>query len=159
MAVTKCVFLATCYLLSLGATRRYLALRGFAPFVIDPKLVMPLHYFVEMYPLITFSYKGHLLGEPILDTNMSCKALFLYIMSMFDQNISNLSLLYWKYSKLLCIRTLIKVSYHTSSVEAVHSQVIFSFMIIFNCSFLSYLTFILLFSFVIVLVLQSSCRR
>ena len=23
--------------------------------------------FVEMYPLFTFSYKGHLLGEPILD--------------------------------------------------------------------------------------------
>ena len=35
----------------------------------------------------------------------------------------------------------------------------FSFMIIFNCSFLSYLTFILLFSFVIVLLLKSSCRR
>ena len=49
-------------------------------------------------------------------------------------------LLYWKYSKLLRIRTLIKLSYHTSSVEAVHSQVIFFF----------YLTFILLFSFVIV---------
>ena len=26
---------------------------------------------------------------------------------------------------ILCIRTLIKLSYHTSSVEAVHSQVIF----------------------------------
>ena len=64
-----------------------------------------------------------------------------------------------KYCKSLCIRTLIKLSYHKSSVEAVHSQVIFSFMIIFNCSFLSYLTFILLFSFVIVLVLKSSCRR
>ena len=47
--------------------------------------------FVEMYPLITFSYKGHLLGEPILDTNMSYKALFLYIMSMCDQNVLNLS--------------------------------------------------------------------
>ena len=78
-------------------------------------------------------------------TNMSSKALFLY-MSMCVQNILNLSAsLYWKYSKLLCIRTLIKLSYHTSSVEAVHSQVIFSFMIIFNCSFLPYLTFILLF--------------
>ena len=36
----KCEFLATCYLLNLGATRRYPELRGFAPFVIDPKLVM-----------------------------------------------------------------------------------------------------------------------
>ena len=33
-------FLATCYLLNLGATRRYPELRGFAPFVIVPKLVM-----------------------------------------------------------------------------------------------------------------------
>ena len=39
-----------------------------------------------MYPLITFSYKGYLLGEPILD-----KALFLYIMimTMCDENIIN----------------------------------------------------------------------
>ena len=35
----------------------------------------------------------------------------------------------------------------------------FRFIIIFNCSFLSYLTFSLLFSFVIVLVLKFSCRR
>ena len=40
VAVTKMRFLATCYLLNLGATRRYLELRGFAPFVIDQKLVM-----------------------------------------------------------------------------------------------------------------------
>ena len=58
-------------------------------------------------------------------TNMSWKALFLYIMSMWDENITNLSASYWKYSKLLYIRTLIKPSYHTSSVEVVNSQVIF----------------------------------
>ena len=92
-------------------------------------------------------------------TNMSCKALFLYHVYVRWKHLKSQCLLYWKYSKLLCIRTLIKLSYHTSSVEAVHSQVFFSFMIIFNCSFLSYLTFILLFSFVIVLVLKSSCRR
>ena len=34
-----------------------------APFVIDPKLVMN-SIGDEMYPLISFSYKGHLLGEP-----------------------------------------------------------------------------------------------
>ena len=89
---------------------------------------------------------------------------------MCDQNILNLSASYIE-NILNCyafepienelVRTLIKLSYHTSSVEAVHSQVIFSFimMIIFICSFLSYLTFILLFSFVFVLVLKSSCRR
>ena len=43
--------------MNLGATRRYPELRGFAPFVIDPKLVMnSTALFVEMYPLITFSY-------------------------------------------------------------------------------------------------------
>ena len=50
----KCEFLATRYLLNLGATRRYPELRGFAPFVIDPKLVMnsticwnvPTHHFL-----------------------------------------------------------------------------------------------------------------
>ena len=35
-----CGFLATCHLLTLGATRRYPELRGFPPFVIDPKLLM-----------------------------------------------------------------------------------------------------------------------
>ena len=80
-------------------------------------------------------------------TNMSCKALFSYIMSLCDQNILNLSASYIE-NILNCyafepienelVRTLIKLSYHTSSVEAVHSQVIFSFMITFNCSFLSF---------------------
>ena len=38
VAVTKmCI---SCHLLNLGATSRYPELRGFAPFVIDPKLVM-----------------------------------------------------------------------------------------------------------------------
>ena len=44
---------------------------------------------------------------------------------MRSKHLKSQCLLYWKYSKLLCIRTLIKLSYHTSSVEAVHSQVIF----------------------------------
>ena len=57
---------------------------------------------------------------------------------MRSKHLKSQCLLYWKYSKLLCIRTLVKLSYHTSSVEAVHSQVIFSFMIIFNF-FLSFL--------------------
>ena len=48
-------------------------------------------------------------------TNMSCKALFLYIMSMCDENIINLSAFY--------IENIL--NYHTSSVEAVHSQVKF----------------------------------
>ena len=52
---------------------------------------------------------------------------FYIIMSMCDQNILKLSSSYIEniLYKLLCIRTLIKLSYHTSSVEAVHSQVIF----------------------------------
>ena len=64
---------------------------------------------------------------------------------MRSKHLKSQCLLHWKYSKLLCIRTLVKLSYHTSSAEAVHSQVIFSFMTIFNCFFLSYLAFILLF--------------
>ena len=49
---------------------------------------------------------------------------FWYVRS---KHLKSQCLLYWKYSKLLCIRTLIKLSYHTSSVEAVHSKVIFFF--------------------------------
>ena len=106
-----------------------------------------------------FSYKGHLLGEPNLDKQQFYEYvlqdnIFIYHVHVRSKHLKSQCLLYWKYSKLLCIRTLIKLSYHTSSVEAVHSQVIFSFMIIFNCSFLSYLTFILLFPFVFVLVLK-----
>ena len=83
-------------------------------------------------------------------TNMSCKALFLYIMSMCDQNILNLSASYIENILILMHpNSNIKLFYHTSSVEAVHSKVkqsnIFSFMMIFNCSFLSYLTFITFF--------------
>ena len=117
--------------------------------------------FVEMYPLITFSYKGYLLGEPILDKQQFYEYvlqgnIFIYHVHVRSKHLKSQCLLYWKYSKLLCIRTLIKLSHHTSSVEAVHSQVIFSFMIIFNCSFLSHLTFILPFSFVFVLVLKNN---
>ena len=88
---------------------------------------------------------------------MSWKALFLYIMSMCDENITNLSASYWKYSKLLYIRTLIKPSYQTSSVEVVHSQVIFFYdntqYIVVDPFFLTKLLFYF-FSFVIVLVLK-----
>ena len=113
--------------------------------------------FVEIYPLTTFSYKGYLLGEPILDKQQFYEYVLqdnicIYHVHVRSKHLKSQCLLYWKYSKLLCIRTLIKLSYHTSSVEAVYSQVIFSFMIIFNYSFLSYLTFIL---FVFVLVLKS----
>ena len=64
--------------------------------------------------------------------------IFIYNVYVRSKHLKSQCLSYWKYSKLLCIRTLIKLSYHTSSVEAVHSQVIFSFMITFNCSFLSF---------------------
>ena len=66
-------------------------------------------------------------------TNMSCKALFLYIISMCDENIINLS-----------------ASYIKNILNCYASE-------LFNCSFLSYLTFI--FFVIIVLVLKSSCRR
>ena len=51
----------------------------------------------------------------------------IYHVHVRSKHLKSQCLLYWKYSKLLCIRTLIKLSYHTSSVEAVHSQVIFFF--------------------------------
>ena len=51
-----------------------------------------------MYSLITFSYKGYFLGEPILDKQLFyqyvLQALFLYIMSMCDESIINLSASY-----------------------------------------------------------------
>ena len=56
-------------------------------------------------------------------TNMSCKALFLYIMSMCDQNIVNLSASYIE--NILILMHPNSLFYHTSSVEAVHSKVIF----------------------------------
>ena len=87
-------------------------------------------------------------------TNMSYKALliFIYHVHVWSKHLKSQCFLYWKYSKLLCIRPLIKLSYHTSSVKAVHSQVFFFLLWQYstNFSFLSYLTFILLFSFVIV---------
>ena len=45
-------------------------------------------------------------------TNMSYKALFLYG-HVWSKHLKSQCLLYWEYSKLLCIRTLIKLSYHT----------------------------------------------
>ena len=49
---------------------------------------------------------------------MSCKALFLYIMSMcVDENIINLSASYNENILNCCKSELIKLSYHTSSVE------------------------------------------
>ena len=89
----KCEFLATCYLLNLGATRRYPELRGFASFVIDPKLVMN-----STICWSTHSSLSHIRGiflESLYSinsnfTDMSCKALFLYIISMCDENIINL---------------------------------------------------------------------
>ena len=75
-------------------------------------------------------------------TNMSYKTLliFIYHVHVWSKHLKSQCFLYWKYSKLLCVWPLIKLSYHTSSVKAVHSQVFFfSFMTIFNKFFLSFL--------------------
>ena len=83
-------------------------------------------------------------------TNMSCKALFLYVMSMCDQNILNLSASYIE--NILCIRTLIKLSCHTISGEAVHSEVFFFFydniQLILSFSLNFYFTFFVCYCFV-----------
>ena len=70
--------------------RRYPELRGFVHFVIDPKCTHSSlsHNFIRgIFLESLYSINSNF-------TNMSYKALFLYIMSMCDQNILNLSASY-----------------------------------------------------------------
>ena len=71
----------------------------FAPFVIDPKLVMNSTIILLKCTHSSLSHIRGIFLESLYSINsnfmnMSCKALFLYIMSMCDQNILNLSASY-----------------------------------------------------------------
>ena len=73
----------------------------------------------------------------------------IYHVHVRSKHLKSECLLYWKYSKLLCIRTLITCT--MSSVEAVHSQVIFfcygniQLFISFSLNF--YFTFLICYCF------------